>query len=131
MGAKNEKGYGVVGKGRRGEGTTKSHIMSWYLKHGRYPNMCVLHKCDNPCCVKPSHLFLGTRADNNRDMWLKGRGKIPHWTGINNPRARKITYKGITKCLVEWSRQYGLTRERLAYLLNKGVDFEKAIQSVR
>ena len=34
---------------------------------------CALHKCDNPPCCNPAHLFAGTRADNNTDRWLKGR----------------------------------------------------------
>jgi len=39
--------------------------------------MCVLHKCDNPPCSNPDHLFLGTKTDNNVDRDTKGRGKKP------------------------------------------------------
>lgn len=52
-----------------------THIVSWVLSYGPVPDgLSVLHRCDNPPCCFPDHLFLGTRADNVADMMAKGRG---------------------------------------------------------
>jgi len=52
--------------------TTGAHRIAWELTFGA-TDLCVLHKCDNPPCVNPDHLFKGTKGDNNRDCVAKKR----------------------------------------------------------
>ncbi len=57
---------------------TYAHRIAYALAFGPIPaDLFVCHHCDNPQCVRPDHLFLGTQADNVKDMWAKGRGSYP------------------------------------------------------
>jgi len=66
----------------------RAHRLAWLLCRGSIPRgLWVLHHCDNPPCVRPEHLFLGTHEDNMLDMARKGRARESR--GMANPN-RKI-----------------------------------------
>lgn len=75
LGTRTRDGYGRVRTIDRVQDST--HRVSWILANGPVPDgLCVLHRCDHKPCVRPSHLFLGTKADNTHDMIEKGRAKF-------------------------------------------------------
>lgn len=85
------RGYGAVGMGKHRSDYRRrlAHRVMWEIFNGPIQGgLCVLHKCDQPSCVNPAHLFLGTQEDNMKDMARKGRspsGKSHH------RRAAKLT----------------------------------------
>lgn len=68
------KTYGCFNLGQHGKRQLKAHRVAYFLARGPFDwNLHVLHQCDNPRCVNPAHLFLGTNLDNIRDRISKGR----------------------------------------------------------
>ena len=117
----NDQGYGVFGIG--GRQTMLAPRFSWQLANGPIPQgLNVLHKCDNPPCVRPDHLFLGTRLDNARDREQKGRGNQPR--GERNAQA-KLTNVDIvairslqgTLTQVQIAERFGVTQTTIGNIL--------------
>ncbi len=86
-GHRDKDGYGRVRWHWREVG---AHVAMWECEHGLVPaGMCVLHSCDNPPCVRPDHLWLGTQGDNVQDRHSKGRTRCNPRAGDNGRRAKR------------------------------------------
>lgn len=113
--SKNPKGYGQYMIGGRGQQRRfYTHRLSWMLTFGKIPKgFIVCHKCDNPSCGNPSHLFLGTYKDNTNDMMKKGR----HWyikvdpllySKLNFEKAREIRETKHLLSIKQQALKYGV-----------------------
>jgi hypothetical protein len=94
----------------------KSHKLSYEMFNGNVPDgMCVLHKCDNPNCVNPEHLWLGTKADNNKDRSVKGRS-APSPTqvlNVNQVKEIRAMYAPRKTTQAYIASLYGVTRSAI------------------
>lgn len=82
-------GYGILSHGL----LRRAHRISWTLTNGPIPvGLWVLHRCDNPPCVRPEHLFLGTGADNIADRQKKKRGR---WLLGEDHHEAKLTEENV------------------------------------
>jgi len=80
-GSVDAKGYGTI---RVGEKIQKAHRVAYVLANGSIPDdkPMVCHRCDNPPCCRPEHLFAGTAVDNGKDMAAKGRSAAQTHPGM-------------------------------------------------
>lgn len=85
---RNPQGYGQVRDARVGR-VRAAHRVSYEIAVGPIPpGKFVCHSCDNPSCINPEHLWLGTAKENMRDMARKGRGRGSRNKGTANPSAK-------------------------------------------
>ena len=123
IGRRNKKGYGLATNSGRllcSGNVVKAHRLSWFIHNGPIPEgMLVLHRCDNPPCVRPDHLFLGTHQDNLLDSMSKGR-RMPNKGELNGrsklctddiPAIRELINSGISRR--EISRKYGVNESTI------------------
>lgn len=98
-----------------------AHRISWLLSRGEIPaGICVLHKCDNPPCVNPAHLFLGTQADNVKDCKAKGRTQRYNAKKSHCPKGHP--YEGLNLKLNKYGHRACKTCDRLAHRKIKDIN---------
>lgn len=91
--------------------------VSFVLAHGEIPaGLWVLHRCDNPPCVNPAHLFVGTRSDNVRDMYAKGRDRSPMPLGLHGEKHPMAKHSDATVLAI---REATLAGERLPVIARR------------
>lgn len=109
----NANGYGQMK--RPGERTNYlAHRLSYEIHYGQIPeDKMVCHTCDNPKCVKPSHLFIGTALDNNRDAASKERSTM-HNARLNPEKVEAIllmSEQGISQSKI--GRSFGVNQQAI------------------
>jgi hypothetical protein len=118
QGAKLPRGYGKIGSGGKyGKCLLATHV-SWFLHTGASPDIFVLHTCDNPKCVNPNHLFLGTHQDNMTDQKTKRRhqfGEKHPWAKLNSEQVRDIRKRRLMgEELKSIAKDYGVTFQAIS-----------------
>lgn len=122
-------GYGQFSFGGR---KVYAHRVSWEIAHGPLPSAVhVLHKCDNPPCTNPEHLFVGSHGDNMRDMTAKGRNRgcivsADDRRGESHPRttlteadvlAIRAAWPGVRQ--VDLALRYGVRQTTISNILRR------------
>lgn len=102
------------------------HRYSWELFRGEIPEgKLVLHKCDVPLCVNPSHLFVGTNKDNMDDMARKGRRNAPKGSGhvqskLNESDIKEIRlFASLGYSQPKIAAMYGVSRSNIGFIANR------------
>lgn len=97
---------------------------TWTVYHGRpATDVLVCHKCDNPACVNPDHLFLGTAADNSADMVRKGRRRGSD--KFTDAQVAEIRAVQGAEPRTRTADRFGVTRQCIA-LIQKGISYRAA-----
>lgn len=114
-------GYGRFWTGEKVDGSNR---VAWELTHGPIPEgegyhgLCVLHKCDNPGCCNPDHLFLGSNATNLKDMTAKGRHGMAKLSAGDALAIRKM-YETGRFTHAEIADAFGMSRGMVSMIINR------------
>jgi HNH endonuclease len=107
LGATQMHGYGVLSMFKR---KLRAHRLVWELTYGPIPRGQILcHRCDDPRCVRPSHLFLGTHHDNTHDMMRKGRYRRAN-ARLTEANVRYIRRMHLRRTARQLAERFGVTR---------------------
>jgi hypothetical protein len=117
-GRRTKLGYGQFDIDGR---TRFAHRLAWSFSNGEAPReLDVLHKCDNPACVNPKHLMLGTHLDNMRDKVAKGRQprgeQIAH-AKLTEDQVKQIKAAGRTVPRQQMAERFGVNRQAISNIL--------------
>lgn len=120
----NGSGYGQFAlKGKKGWRPHTAPRVSWFIHKGSIPKgLCVLHQCDNPACVRPSHLFLGTRTENAADKVRKSRQSRGESSGLNKLKVhevRQIRQLVKTKPQRELATRFGVGADQISRIASR------------
>ena len=121
MAGRSKNGYGNFAVSGKWYG---AHCYAWILEHGPIEmGMCILHHCDNRQCVRPSHLFLGTKAKNQADMAAKGRAArgekqwMSKLTASEVLKIRALSQRGLTQQQI--ADEFGVSRGNISFVINR------------
>lgn len=121
--ATNEHGYGVMRpEGQRSGPTVKAHRVSLMLAGVDIDGLVIRHSCDNPPCVNPSHLSVGTKADNSADMVERGRSARGSRSGASKLTESQVVEIRVRCAAGELHRvlavDYGVSRTTITQVVN-------------
>jgi hypothetical protein len=122
-GAVTRDGYGSV---RTGNQSLRVPRIAWALTHGpAASDEFVCHRCDNPLCGNPAHLFLGSHSDNMRDMAAKGRANPPRGSACCLAKLTESEVRDIRRRAARGesqrsiARAYGLRHNSISYIVRR------------
>lgn len=124
IGLQNKRGYGqfcITVETKSDEMLPAPHVALAIAGMSRPEGLCALHKCDNPSCVNPSHLYWGTQADNAHDRETRGRGNHKGLLGEKNSQAKLtaeqvLEIRASPKGALEISKDYGVSHATIIYI---------------
>lgn len=117
LGCKNKRGYGSV---RINYLMLRANRVSYFIANGPFlDSLLICHRCDNPQCVNPNHLFSGTHTQNVRDMIEKGRDE--YQSGLNPDKIRSIRalYSSGTRTMQSICDQFGIAMGTCSFIINR------------